>query len=221
MRPGTLGRTLGLAGKVAAIAGVVLAVLAVRVVTSSHAELEEGDRMRAAGDLPAAVAHYRRAARWYAPGNPYSSDALARLGEIGRAAEEAEDAELALSAWRAVRAAVLSTRSFYTPHEDRLEAANARIADLMASLPPPPVDAGKSRDQLRREHLALLTSTTAPSVPWTVVLLIGFAGWVAGAFAFVTRAVDDEDRLIAGQALRWGTVVIVGLGLFVLGLTLA
>jgi hypothetical protein len=146
VRRGGAGRWLRLSGKIAAIAGVVLVVLAVRVVTSSRAELEQGNRMRAAGQPEAAVVHYRRAARWYAPGSPYGVEALSRLGEIGREAEEAEDEELALSAWRAVRAAILSTRSFYTPERRRLEAANARIADLMASLPPPPIDARKSRD---------------------------------------------------------------------------
>lgn len=217
----TAVRALRLGGKVAAIAGVVLLVLAFRVVTSSRAELEEAARMRASGQREAAVVHYRRAARWYAPGNPYSEAALSELGEIGREAEEAGDTELALSAWRAIRAAIMSSRSFYTPHEDRLRAANARIASLMSSLPPPPIDAGKSREALEREHLELLSETTRPSVPWTLVLLLGFAAWVAGAFAFVTRAIDDEDRLVPAQARFWGTVILVGFGLFVLGMSLA
>ena len=207
--------------KVAAAVGVVLLVLAFRVVTSSRAELDEADRARASGQTEAAVVHYRRAARWYAPGNPYSDEALSKLGTIGREAEESGDLELALSAWRAIRAAIMSSRSFYTPHRDRLEAANARIAALMARQPPPPIDAGKTEDELRREHLALLAQTTRPSILWTVVLLLGFAAWVFGAFAFVTRAIDDEDRLVPGLARRWGTVILVGFGLFVLGMSLA
>lgn len=215
------GRWARTAAKVAAVAGVILVVLAVRVVTSSKAELDEGDELRESGDRVAAVACYRRAARWYAPGNPYSADALARLARIGTEAEDEGDVQLALSAWRAIRAAIESTRSFYTPHTDRLAAANARIADLMASQTPPPIDAGKSREQLRREHLALLNASTRPNIGWTIVLLLGFAAWVGGAFAFVTRAVDDEDRLVPRLARRWGTVVVVGFGLFVLGMALA
>jgi len=183
------------AAKVAAVAGVILVVLTVRVVTSSKSELEQGDRLRGSGDLVAAVTHYRRAARWYAPGNPHSAEALVKLAEIGREAEESGDTQLALSAWRAARAGINSTR--------------------------PPIDAGKSHDELRREHLALLTATTRPNIGWTVVLLLGFAAWVGGAFAFVTRAVDEEDRLVPRLARRWGTVVVVGFGLFVLGMALA
>ena len=207
--------------KVAAVIGVVLLVLAFRVVTSSRSELEAADAARADGQTEAAVVHYRRAARWYAPGNPYSEEALSKLGTIGRESEEAGDVELALSAWRAIRAAIMSSRSFYTPHRDRLEAANARIAALMAREPPPPIDAGKTEDELRREHLALLTQTTRPSILWTVVLLLGFSAWVFGAFAFVTRAIDEEDRLVPAPARRWGTIILVGLGLFVLGMSLA
>jgi hypothetical protein len=212
---------LRLAGRVLAIAGVILAVVAVRVITSSRAELDEGNRLRARGDLEGAVVHYRRAARWYTPGNPYCADALGKLAWIARRAERTGDVDLALSAYRGIRAAIMSTRSFYTPHADRLAAADARIADLMASLPPPPIDAGKSREELRREHLELLQADPRPNILWTFVLLLGFAAWIGGALLFVTKAIDEEDRIVGPEARRWGTVVIVGFGLFVLGMALA
>src|SRR6185369_16267858 len=107
-------------------------------------------------------------------------------------AERRERPELALEAYRAIRAAILSTRSWYIPEQARLRAADERIASLMAALPAPPMDAGKSRERLRLEHLALLRADPDPSVAWTLVLLLGFAGWVAGAFAFTLRAIDAE-----------------------------
>ncbi len=204
-----------------AIAGVILAVLSVRVVTASRAELITADHLRAKKDLDAAIVHYRRAARWYAPGNPYVEAALAHLARIGADAEHAGDTERALSAWRAVRSAIMSTRSFYTPHTDRLHHADERIAALMASLPPPPIDAGKSKAELAREHLALLEAPSRPRLGWTLLLLFGFAAWVSGAFVFLRRAIDEEDRLVPAEARRWGTVIILGFGLFVLGMALA
>jgi hypothetical protein len=168
-----------------------------------------------------AIVHYRRAARWYAPGSPYHVEALAKLGAIAGKAEQTGDRELALSAYRAIRGAIMSTRSFYVPERVRLEAANQRIAALMAELPAPPMDAGKSREQLRREHLALLQQDPGPDVLWTLVLLVGFFSWVLGAFAFTQRAIDDEDRFVGREALRWGAVIVVGFGLFVLGMSLA
>jgi hypothetical protein len=207
--------------RVAAVLGLLLGAVAVRVVTSSAAELRAADQYRASGDLESAVVHYRRAARWYAPGSPYHVAALARLGAIGAQAERHNDVELALSAYRAIRGAIMAARSFYVPEQARLRAADARIATLMAGLPPPPMDAGKSREQLRAEHLALLRADPGPSVLWSAVLLVGFFGWVAGAFAFTLRAIDEHDRLIRREALRWGAVIALGFGLFVLGMSLA
>jgi hypothetical protein len=203
------------------IAAVLFGAFAFRVVTSAAAELREGDAQRARGELESAVVHYRRAARWYAPGSPYHVAALARLGAIGATAERGGDVELALSAYRAIRAAIMSTRSFYLPEPERLRAANARIASLMAGQPPPPMDAGKSREQLRREHLALLEADPGPKLFWTLLLLFGFLAWVGGAFAFTLRAIDADDRFIPREALRWGALIAIGFSLFVLGMSLA
>jgi hypothetical protein len=207
--------------RVAAVLGVLLFAISVRVVTSSAAELRAGDAYRARGELESAVVRYRRAARWYAPGSPFHVEALAKLGAIGAQAERSRNVELALSAYRAIRAAIMSARSFYVPEQARLRAADERIASLMAALPPPPMDAGKSREQLRAEHLALLRADPGPSVLWTVVLLLGFFAWVSGAFAFTLRAIDEQDRLIRREAVRWGALIAVGFGLFVLGMSLA
>lgn len=207
-------RTLG-------VAGVLLAVVAVRVVVSSHQELEEARRLEAKNDVTSAVVHYRRAARWYAPGNPFVVEALDALKRIAEAAEERRDIGAALVAYRGIRASIMSTRSTYVPYEDRLREANQHIAALMAEQPAPPMDAAKSKDQIRREHLALLEQPIRPRVFWAVVLLLGFVSWVAGAFLFVSRALDEQDRLVRHEAARWGTVIVIGLALFVVGMFLA
>jgi hypothetical protein len=200
---------------------VLLASFTLRVLVSARSELRVGDQYHARGDLEAALVHYRRAARWYAPGSPYHREALAKLGAMGAQAERRGDSELALSAYRAVRSAIMSTRSFYIPERERLRAADERIASLMAAQPPPPMDAGKSREQLRNEHLALLEAEPGPSVLWSCVLLLGFFAWVGGAFAFTLRAIDAEDHFIPREVLRWGALIAVGFGLFVLGMSLA
>lgn len=207
--------------RVVVVAAVVLAAFALRVVTSAASELRAGDAARARGEPELAVMHYRRSARWYAPASPYHVRALDALATIGAEAAAQGDSELALSAERAVRAAILSARSFYTPEQERLARANEHIAALMASLPAPPIDAGKSREVLRREHLALLAEDNAPDVFWTLVLLSGFVAWVGGAFVFTVRAIDAEDRWIVPEVKRWGAVIGAGFALFVVGMLLA
>jgi len=204
-----------------ALVAFVLFVVVVRVVSSARQELAEAEAALAHGETDAAVVHYRRAARWYAPGSPYHVRALERLAELGRKAEAAADIDGALHAYRALRGAIMATRSVYVPEPARLAAANRRIAALMADLPAPGMDAGKSKLQLQREHLALLENIPGPNVFWTCVLLAGFVCWVSAAFAFSVQAIDEHDRWIVGQARKWGALIALGFGLFLLGMSLA
>jgi hypothetical protein len=196
-------------------------LVATRVVLSARHELATGEGLLQRGDREGAVVHLRRAARWYAPFSPYHVLALSRLSEIGHAAEQAGESALALSAYRAVRGSILATRSLYVPERARLEAANQRIALLMAHEPAPGMDAGKTPEQLRQEHLALLTPIPGPNVFWSVVVLLGFACWVGAAFAFSVRAIDEEDRWVLPEVRRWSGLIVLGFGAFVLGMVLA
>jgi hypothetical protein len=191
-----------------------------RVVISARAELQEAEKALAAGERDAGIVHLRRAARWYAPLSPYHVAALQRLSELGKAAEQAGEVDVALSAYRALRGAILATRSTYVPERARLEAANVRIAALMAKQAVPGVDAGKSEQQLAAEHLALLTPIPGPSVLWSCVLLLGFVCWVASAFLLSVRGIDAQERWVGRELRRWGSGVFVGFGLFVLGMAL-
>jgi hypothetical protein len=206
--------------RVFALGAFVLATIVVRVVSSARAELSRAEQSLATGDQDAALVHLRRAARWYAPASPYHVRALEQLAQLGQAAEARGDNERALNAYRSLRGAIMATRSFYMPEPARLLAANQRIAALMAELPPPGMDAGKTKQQLRAEHLALLLLVPGPNLFWTSVLLIGFACWVGSAFAFSVRAIDDEDRWVAREVRRWGALIALGFGLFVLGMVL-
>ncbi len=177
-----------------AVAGVLLAVLAVRVVSSSHAELRRGEQLLAQGDADSAILALRRAARWYAPGNPYGAEA-----------ERAGETERALAAYRSIHGAIWSARSVYVPYRDRLARADERIAALTGG----------------GEVLAELRAPERPHVGWTILLLAGWIAWTAGAFLFAQRAIDEEDRVRGPAARLWGTVVVLGFGLFVIGMALA
>jgi hypothetical protein len=209
-----LARALGLAG-------VLLAVIVARVLFEARAELAAGVADEQRDAIDDAIPHFRRAARWYVPGSPFVASALSRLRSTALDAEETGDSERALSAWRSIRAAILSTRSFYTPHSDRVAEANDHIATLMASFDPPPIDAGKSPETLREEHLRLLEDVPGTNLAGSFLALLGFAVWVGAAFAFGERGIDDQDRFVPRIAGRLFAVIVVGFGLFVVGLYLA
>ena len=128
---------------------------------------------------------------------------------------------MALRAYRAIRTSILGTRSFYTPHPARLASANRRIARLMARLPRPPEDVGKPYPRLVSEHLALLERDDAPKVGWSLLMLLGFATWITAAFRLVGRGLDADGRIQTRRALKWAGVLVVGLGVWIVGLWLA
>lgn len=198
--------------------GVFLAVVATRVVVSSHDDLVAGRTSLAGDDVDAAIVHFRRAARGYTPANPYCADALTQLMTIADASEREGEIDRALMAYRAARSAILATRSFYTPHTAVLDAANARIASLMAAEPAPAIDAGKSKEQLEREHLALLQQDTQPKLFWSLVLLCGFVTWVGAAFALASKGFETDGRFNAPVAKRYVVMIALGFAAFVIGL---
>ena len=211
---------------------VCLGAVLSRVFWDGHAALADGDAAhrraevaRAAGDVPGAreaeetaIARWRRAARWYAPGAPHVEKAYARLAALAAAAEKAGDRELALSAWRAVRSSSLATRSFYVPYQAELHAANARIAALMAAIEDPAVD--PARDQAGRQawHLALLERDEAPSVGFSILAILGFFTWVGGGFWFAWRGVTADDKLDRRQATVAGVLIVIGLAVWMVSL---
>ncbi len=203
-------------------AGLVIAfclgVVVTRAIWEGRGALADGDAAAEAGDREGAIRWWRRAARWYVPLAPHVDGAYDRLEKLGAVAEEEGDLPTALLAWQGVRGSVLATRSFYTPHEERLDPANRHIASLMQRLEGAAADPGKSAAEREAWHHDLLARDEAPSVGWTVVALLGFAIWIGGGVLFALRGVSPEDRLVARIATSAGVLVLAGLFVWLLGL---
>jgi len=194
-----------------------IGVVIMRVFWDGRAALAAGDAAIAKGAVEEAVADWRRAARWYAPGAPHVADAYERLETLAREADSHGDRSGALVAWRAIRSSVLSTRSFYTPYPELLAAANERIAALMAA-EEKAGDAARNEPERRSFHLALLRRDDSPSLVFTALALAGFAAWVGGGFWFARRGVTADDQLDRREAIRGGLLVLVGLVVWMVGL---
>ena len=53
---------------------------------------------------------------------------------------------------------------------------------------------------------------------WSVVVEIGFLGWVGSTITFIFKGIDSENRLVKKNALLFGALVVVFYALFVAGL---
>lgn len=202
----------------AAVIGACLAVVVTRAVLEGRAALARGDEAAAAGEIDQAISSWRRAARWYVPLAPHVGAAYDRLEKAGREAEIAGDPSTALRAWRGVRSSILATRSFYTPHAERLGPANERIAALMARIEGPRADPDKTEEQRRDWHLELLERPVGPSVFWSIVAILGFLTWIGGAIWFAWGGLDSDDRMVPTVAARSGVLVVLGLLIWMFGL---
>ncbi len=215
-RPGARRLLRGLA-----IAGALLIAIAGRVVVGSAMELDRGDEAMAGGDPEGARMHWRRAAAWYAPANPYCGRALDRLEDLATEATEAGAIDDAVLAWRAMRSAIVGARGLTTPHADRLAHANERIATLMLQQEHAPMDSDKSDSELREAYAAQLAHPPGASPLGALLALFGFALWVGAAFRMSQKAFDDEDRFDRRLGSMHLGAVLLGLVLFATGLSIA
>jgi hypothetical protein len=195
--------------RVVGLFAILLAIVAVRVVWSSRGEWRAAE---AATGEPRIV-DLGRAARLYAPGNPFSRRALDALADLGRAGGADS-----LTAWQEVRSAILATRSFYTPHPELLAEANQAIAQLMAERDLPSRGSLEAR---RAWHASRLAKDDAPSVGWSLIALLGLGLWIGAAILFILRALDENDQLRPRWALALSLGLAFGLMLFFVGLARA
>ncbi|MFH0903449.1 MAG: hypothetical protein V2A73_22700 [Pseudomonadota bacterium] len=197
---------------------VCLGVIAGRTLWDGRKALLSGDAAYGRGEVEEAIAAWRRAARWYSPAAPHVRVAYGRLESVAREAEQRGDSRQALAAWQAIRSSCLSTRSFYVPYADHLAVANERIAALMASMEGPDADPGKTEEERRAWHQALLSRDPSPSVGWTLVALLGLAGWIGGAVLFAFKGISPEEKLNRRAAIRAVVLIAAGLLTWMLGL---
>lgn len=181
----------------ASLAGVLglslLVLFSARLAHVSRAEYAEAEHAIALHDDRAAIVHLRRAARLVTPFGR-ASDARDRLRSIALAAEGRGDVETALAAHRAVRGAIVGSRSFFPLATGELEAADARIAELAARSAHAPSTRGLDEAGRAREHRALLRETPSERAPLVLLASASFLYFVRTAHRLLARYVGRDPR---------------------------
>lgn len=206
-----------------ACAGLVCLVLIfVKVRVESSLALEDARVAKNKGELDLAGLLYRRAIRWYTPWSSSVAEALAELESLAQERERAGAAGLALELYRDARGALYAVRHVFEPHKDVRDRLEEKIADLMAREETQVAEDKPLSPQARRDkYLAQLRGVRAPDVAWTLALLFGFFGWVAGAALFFWRGFDHDGVMLARPALRFGAATVLCFALWVVGMTQA
>jgi hypothetical protein len=184
----------------------VLAPVAARVVVEGRAELVAADEARVEGDLDAEIEHLGRALRWRMPGSGHDDEALARLWGLGQAYElrGVEGRDAALAAYRELRAGLMATRAWGIPHRERWEAANERIAALMAAQERDGGTDISGTGDPEGFHRALLSKAPGPDPIRGNLAAVAFVGWVACTAGLLLGGLGPRGRLRPRPAVRWG-----------------
>jgi hypothetical protein len=198
---------------------VACAVIVARLLIDARAAYRNGAAAEQRGEIGEAIRHYLDAGRLYVPGSPYTRDALDRLDALAIAAVTQGDYATARSAFEAERAALLGTRSFYTPYAARLPELERRLARLLAA--GEEIPGAASFEDRARWHAEKLAQRPRPSTPWVLLALLGLAMWTTSAMIFFRRGLDAQLGLRRLPALLAASGFIVGLALFLVCLRLA
>jgi hypothetical protein len=199
---------------------VLLSVMTLRALLEARAEAAQASAALHTGDLDGAIVHLRGSARWDAPFNGYAAGARERLIQLAEACEARGDHVRALAAWRSLHAAIMATRSFYTPHQEQLARADERIAGLMAREPPPAIEAQRSEADRKADYLELLQPHD-PNPFGVLLACLGFVTWVGSAVVFLSWGVDREGRILRAIARRSVLFLLLGWIAFAVGLRIA
>jgi len=205
------------------ILGVLLflaAVLVVKVTYNARQEFAGGEEAYTRGAYHVAITHYARAIKWYTPLSNTVRYAVERLWQLGSEAEARGDWHLALEAYQSLRASLYAVQSFYIPYQSWIPKSEAHIAPLLAKT--------KAGEEPKADKLAQDTARfaiqlqrhVAPHLGWSILLEIGFLGWVGATIGLIWYIVDEAGNFARRQGLLWGSLMAVFFALWLIGMRL-
>jgi hypothetical protein len=199
---------------------VFVVILYAKVAYNSRQDFALGEGAYTHGEYKRAITHYERTIKWYTPLSTVVQRAVERLWQLGTEAEARGEFSLALEAYQTIRSSLYAVQSFYIPYKDWIPKSEARIAPLLAR-----TKAGKehNEDKLAQDTARFtmqLQRHVGPHLGWSILLEIGFLGWVGAAVGLIWHVVDEEGNLVRRQGLLWGSLLAVFFALWLIGMRL-
>lgn len=165
-----------------------------------------------------AITFFDRSIHWYTPFSPYVHRSAERLWEICIKAEEQGDIRLALIATRTIRRGFYAARSFYTPGKNWINKCDLKINELMRleRNQKEMQDAPTQQDKPIRAR----QKATSPSTLWSIIVEIGFLGWIGSVIGFIMFACkgDRKVKLSVSQGVAWASLALIFFALWIVGM---
>lgn len=168
-----------------------------------------------------AITFFDRSIHWYTPFNPYVRKSAENLWKIGEYAEKQGDIQLALMAYRTIRRGFYAARSFYTPGKKWIYECDLKIYEIM------------KLEQIQKEtrdgstvlgkYLSEGPKDASPNMFWTIILEIGFLGWIGVVICFIIYRLGfkGENKYSIASFLIWIAITIFFFALWIIGMVKA
>ena len=216
---------------------VIIGALCTRVVYEGTQAWERGVVALQDGDDEEAIFQFRTAGRWTMPGFEVPQQALTQLMGIGENAfrecekcpdtctvESAKDCNAssckscakAVFAFDSVRAAILGSRSFYTPQEALLEKANEQLSQSLARAAevyePGPRQSRSTRESRLNTHRQQMLIDHAPANLPAFIACFGFLFWIGGFALFLRKGGLSSGETKPESPVLWRFLTASGIG---------
>jgi len=165
-----------------------------------------------------AITFFDRSIHWYTPFNPYVQKSAERLWEIGEQAEKQGDIKLALIAFRTIRSGFYGASHFRTPGMAWIRKSERKVNVLLGVEEKEREVSGDSASL--REKLLRDQKGTSPKILWTIVLEIGFLGWIGSVIGFIMLRLryEKEGETRVSLKLLWITLTVVFFIFWIIGM---
>jgi len=206
--------------RIVSLAILFVAMLYVKTAYNSRQAFALGEDAYAHGEYKAAMTHYERTIKWYTPRSPVVRRAVERLWQLGTEAEARGEVSLALEAYQTLRSSLYAVRSFYIPYHSWIPKSEERIAPLLAKTK---AGTAPQEDRVAQDTARFamqLQRHVGPHLGWSIVVEIGFLGWVGAAVGLIWHVVDRQGKFAPQQGLLWGSVLAICFALWLMGMRL-
>ena len=214
-------RSLKIGFVIIGLLALMLVILWVRVFYGTMKAYQKGENYLKENQVIRAITYFDRSIHWYTPFNPYVNKSAEELWEIGIKAEEQGDIKLALISFRTIRRGFYAASHFITPGGDWIKRCELKI-DIL-TLAEEKNRTGSGERTALKEKLRKDQKGKSPIIPWTIILEIGFLGWIGTVIGFIMYRLRGErkPKILTSSVFIWVIPFVIFFALWIVGMVKA
>lgn len=207
--------------KIILISIILLMMVWIWVFHKSREAYHQGEERFRRQQYVEAITFFDRSIHWYTPFNPYIHRSAERLWEICQVGEKQGDIRLSVIALRTIKGGFYAASGLYTPGRDWIERSEVKIRELGKRTEK---EEGSRTWEIKDEKGILKRQEiSSPKVFWTLLLEIGFLGWIGSVIGFLILSPKKDGRIQfhSFRNIPWGAAFLTFFALWVVGMMYA